>query len=120
MKRWFRLTRSTDIKRVRRNGRSYAHPLVVLVVEENLQPGYSRAGVIAGKAVGGAVRRNLIKRRIKAILDQDSHTIKHGWDLIFIARSQASEAKYDEMHVAILELLKRARLVEKESSNVGK
>lgn len=120
MKRWFRLTRSTDIKRVRRNGRSYAHPLVVLVVEENPQLGNLSAGVIAGKAVGGAVRRNLIKRRIKAILDQDSHTIKQGWNLIFIARSQASEAKYAEIHMAIQDLLKRARLVEKENSNVGK
>ena len=33
MQRKFRLTRSEDFKRVRRSGKSYAHPLVVLIVQ---------------------------------------------------------------------------------------
>ena len=33
MQKKFRLTRSEDFKRVRRSGKSYAHPLVVLIVQ---------------------------------------------------------------------------------------
>jgi ribonuclease P protein component len=33
VQRKFRLTRSEDFKRVRRSGKSYAHPLVVLIVQ---------------------------------------------------------------------------------------
>jgi ribonuclease P protein component len=33
VQRRFRLTRSEDFKRVRRSGKSYAHPLVVLIVQ---------------------------------------------------------------------------------------
>ncbi len=35
MQRKFRLTRSEDFKRVRRSGKSYAHPLVVLIVQSH-------------------------------------------------------------------------------------
>ena len=37
MQRKFRLTRSEDFKRVRRSGKSYAHPLVVLIVQAHDQ-----------------------------------------------------------------------------------
>jgi ribonuclease P protein component len=35
VQRKFRLTRSEDFKRVRRSGKSYAHPLVVLIVQSH-------------------------------------------------------------------------------------
>jgi ribonuclease P protein component len=37
VQRKFRLTRSEDFKRVRRSGKSYAHPLVVLIVQPHDQ-----------------------------------------------------------------------------------
>jgi ribonuclease P protein component len=57
VKRRFRLTRSTDFKRVRSSGKSYAHPLVVLYALPSDQP-HMRIGVAASKAVGNAVQRN--------------------------------------------------------------
>ena len=51
MKRCFRLTRSNDFKRVRRSGKSYAHPLVVLYVMKS-DPVGVRVGVSAGLAGG--------------------------------------------------------------------
>ena len=69
MNRRFRLTRSTDFKRVRRIGKSYAHPLVVFVAAPNeLQQ--VRIGVVAGRAVGSAVQRNRAKRQLRACLQQ--------------------------------------------------
>ena len=61
----FRLTRSEDFKRVRRIGKSYAHPLVVLVVQASETSTHVRVGVAAGKTTGTAVHRNRAKRLLR-------------------------------------------------------
>jgi ribonuclease P protein component len=65
VKRLFRLTRPTDFKRVRRLGRSFAHPLVVLVVLRNMT-GELHIGITASRTVGGAVQRNRVRRQVKS------------------------------------------------------
>ena len=107
MKRGFRLTRSTDIKRVRRFGKSYAHPLVVLVAHPN-QAALTRVAVIAGATVGGAVTRNLVKRRMRACMDEIYPGLAPGWDLIVIARKPAAEAQFLQIRTAIQRLLTQA------------
>jgi ribonuclease P protein component len=119
VRQWFRLARSTDIKRVRRDGKSFAHPLVVLVLERNPQAERLQVGIIAGKSTGGAVNRNLIKRRIKAILDQDYYRIHKGWNILIISRSGAAEAGYTDLREAINILLRRARILEDVRNEVG-
>ena len=47
MKRRFRLTRSIDLKRVRSSGKSYAHPLIVLIVGPAAQEGGARLPAVA-------------------------------------------------------------------------
>jgi ribonuclease P protein component len=110
MERRFRLTRSTDFKRVRRMGKSYAHPLIVLVVTPNDSLAL-RIGFSAGRSVGGAVQRNRSKRVLRAILHGLLTEIGTGWDLIFLARHGLSEATFDHTSLAVKELLRRARLI---------
>ncbi|MBE0697115.1 MAG: ribonuclease P protein component [Anaerolineaceae bacterium] len=111
MKRRFRLTRSTDFKRVRRVGKSYAHPLVVLLATPNdLQQ--IRIGVVAGRAVGSAVHRNLAKRRLRACLSQNLQCLQGGWDLAFLARKPMDQAGFVEICAAVKGLLKRAGLLD--------
>ena len=110
MKRRFRLTRSTDFKRVRRIGKSYAHPLVVFIVAPN-ELEWSRIGVVAGRAVGGAVQRNQAKRRLRACLDQRLACLPGGRDMIFLARKPMDQASFDEIRAAVKLLLKRAGLL---------
>jgi ribonuclease P protein component len=106
----FRLTRSTDFKRVRRSGRSYAHPLVVLIAipNDNL---VLRIGIAAGRSVGNAVKRNRSKRLIRASVDAILEEINSGWDIVILARQPASSATFLETKEAIISLLKRARLI---------
>jgi ribonuclease P protein component len=109
VKRRFRLTQSTDIKRVRHLGKSYAHPLIVLVVLSNEQQG-SRIGIIAGKSVGGAVQRNRAKRQLRAALQPLLPEINPGWDLLLIARQAIGRAAFHETQSALTNLLQRARI----------
>ena len=108
MKRGFRLTRSTDIKRVRR-GRSFAHPLVVLVIAPN-ELCRTRVGVVAGHRVGGAVQRNRAKRRIRAVMHELYPTLKPGYDMVLIARQQMVEAQFQNVRDVLTGLAKRAGL----------
>lgn len=115
MKRTFRLTRSTDIKRVRR-GKSFAHPLIVLAIARNdlYRP---RVGVVAGHRVGGAVQRNRAKRRIRMVMHALLPRLKPGFDLILIARQPVVEARFSDIETVIAGLVKRAGLFVEESND---
>ncbi len=110
MKRRFRLTRSTDFKRVRRIGKSYAHPLVVFMVASN-EIQQARIGVVAGRAVGTAVQRNRAKRRLRACLEKWLPCLSGGWDMVFLARKPMDQAGFVEICDAVQLLLKRAGLL---------
>ncbi len=109
MQRRFRLTRSTDFKRVRRFGKSYAHPLVVLIVQPN-QGDQLRIGVTAGKSIKRAVRRNRAKRLLRAAMQRLLPDLPSGYDLLLIARQPLPQATFADTLLALQTLLHRAGL----------
>ena len=118
MQRKFRLTRSEDFKRVRRLGKSYAHPLMVLVVQVNDESkgvGSSasnvRVGVAAARTVGTAVKRNRAKRLLRAALQTILPTLAPGWDLVLIARPPLADSTLNETRQALVSLLQRSKLI---------
>ena len=115
MKRRFRLTRSTDFKRVRRVGKSYAHPLVVLLIVPNdLQR--VRFGVVAGRALGGAVHRNRAKRLLREALRPYLNSFTSGLDLILIARPPLVTATLEDTRTALDNLFRRAKILPSDES----
>ena len=111
MNRKFRLTRSTNFERVRRLGKSYAHPLIVLIALPN-QAENTRFGVAAGRSVGNAVRRNRAKRLLRSALQQQLPVIKPGWDVVLIARHRMAGATFQQTVSALVALLGRAKLLQ--------
>jgi len=110
VQRRFRLTRSEDFKRVRRSGKSYAHPLIVLIVQKSEQPRL-RVGVAAGRTVGTAVSRNRAKRLLREAMRTLVPNIASGLDLILIARPRLVSASLDETRQVLLNLLQRAQIL---------
>ena len=117
VKRRFRLTRSNDFKRVRRSGKSYAHPLVVLFVFAKHPYGMAskapgvRVGVAAGRTVGNAVRRNRAKRLVRAAMQNLYPKIVPGFDLVLIARQPLPSATLTQTQEALFTLLSHAGLL---------
>ena len=117
MQRKFRLTRSEDFKRVRRSGKSYAHPLVVLIVQAHDKRGGPvdqprvKVGVAAGRTVGTAVYRNRAKRLLREAMRSLIPSIATGLDLILIARPGLVSASLEETRQALLTLLQRAQIL---------
>jgi ribonuclease P protein component len=117
VQRKFRLTRSEDFKRVRRSGKSYAHPLVVLIVQAHDKPGSPsgqprvRVGVAAGRTVGTAVYRNRAKRLLREAMRPLISDITPGLDIILIARPGLVSSSLEDVRQALLTLLQRANIL---------
>ncbi len=115
-----RLRSAKDFERVWREGRSHAHPLVVLVacrqvpapgVQDSQPPAPTRCGFVAGKKVGSAVARNRAKRLLREAVRAQKVVPAMGWDLIFVARAPLAEATFSQAQSAVCQLLKRADVV---------
>jgi ribonuclease P protein component len=107
MKQFSRLTQSSEIMRVRRLGKSSAHPLLVLValMQGNEQP--SQFCIITGKKLGGAVQRNRIKRRLRAVIQSNQVRLKTGYLVVIIARNRVIDAPFASLETAFLDMCKR-------------
>jgi len=113
VQRKFRLTRSEDFKRVRRSGKSYAHPLVVLIAlksEKNDQPRL-KIGIAAGRTVGTAVYRNRAKRILREAMRTLIPNTASNLELILIARPGLASATLEDARQALLNLFQRAQIL---------
>jgi ribonuclease P protein component len=110
VQRKFRLTRSLDFKRVRRSGKSFAHPYVVLLAHVS-ESQKLRVGVTAGRSVGGAVNRNKAKRLLREAIRPLLPGLQPGWDLVLVARSAILTASLTDIRPVVKGLLEHARIV---------
>jgi len=88
----------------------YVHPLLVLRVAPNGLD-QVRVGVTAGRAVGKAVVRNKVKRRLREIARVRLPRLRPGYDLWWIARRRAATASFADLEAAVDDLLRRAHLL---------
>jgi ribonuclease P protein component len=112
MQKRFRLQASTSFQSIRREGRSYSHPyLVIAVLPNGLE--HSRFGFVVGRRIGKAVKRNRIKRWMREAvrLRIKGSEIAAGWDVVLIARNLVAEASYLQVDRAIGLLLRQAGLM---------
>ena len=110
------LTKPTEYASVHSKGRSVANNLLVLRFLPN-HLDCSRSGFSISKRVGNAVTRNYIKRVLKEITRQTD--LRPGFDIVFIARGNAAEAKFTELKKAVEGLLGKAELLGTDNEVVG-
>ena len=82
--------------------------MVIIKRNEKQHDLRGRVAFIAGKKLGNAVWRNRAKRRMRALC-RDLNGPFQGYDVIFLARSNVSEADYETM----LSNLRKALVKEK-------
>ena len=105
-----RLRYQRDFQAISRHNLSRAHPLLVLRMAPNSLP-YSRFGFVVGRRVSRkAVVRNRVRRRIREAVRRTP--VRGGWDLLFVARPSAADATYQTLREVVLDLGRRARVLE--------
>lgn len=109
MRKKYRLRSSADLYRVRAEGQSWPHRLMVIAVLSNGLD-HSRFGFVVGRRMGNAVQRNLIKRRMRESVRVriQQGEIATGKDVVFIARRPIQQASFHQVDQAIGLMLCRA------------
>lgn len=92
-----------------RAGRRAASPLLTGYLLPGSHDGPPRVGLIASRAVGGAVVRNRVKRRLRALLGGYVERLPRGSLLVVRAAPTAATARYADL-AADLDLV-LARLI---------
>ncbi|PYT71719.1 MAG: ribonuclease P protein component [Acidobacteria bacterium] len=102
-----RLVRRGDFDAVYRAGkrRSSSHFTVFFRANELPQ---SRFGVSIKKALGGAVVRNRIRRRLREIVRCHRREIPAGWDMVIHPKSTAAKMPFAALAGDLLRLLQNA------------
>jgi ribonuclease P protein component len=72
----------------------------------------SRFGWSVKRALGTAVRRNRIRRRLREVVRLHRQEIALGWDLVIHPRSSAATAKFSSLEAELMKLLPQ-RIAEK-------
>jgi ribonuclease P protein component len=103
-----RLRQPAEFERVRQNGRVQRGRLILLSVLETNDAAGFRAGFVTSRAVGSAVVRNRVRRRLREIVRKHQHEIAGGNWIVTVARTNAAKATYQELEVEWLRLAKRA------------
>jgi ribonuclease P protein component len=103
-----RLRRSDDFRRAVRSGRRAARRAVVLhVLAEAGQPGPPRVGFVVNKAVGNAVLRNRVHRRLRAVLATRLPDLPAGSLTVVRALPSSATSSYDELAADVDGALRR-------------
>jgi ribonuclease P protein component len=77
----------------------------------------SRFGISVKKALGGAVVRNRIKRRIREILRRNRTEIPSGWDIVIHPKSTVARAAFAPLEAELVRLL---RSIQSAGQNSGR
>lgn len=76
---------------------------MVIYCRQNGSAG-NRLGITVSTKLGGAVRRNRIRRRIKETYRLNEHRLAKGWDLVIVARSAAARGDFREIGAEFIRL----------------
>jgi len=92
---------------VYRNGRRRSSRLFTVFIAAN-GLGESRIGMSVGRALGGAVVRNQIRRRVREMLRLDRGEIPSGWDIIVHPRASVARAEFSALREELAALLRNS------------
>ena len=102
------LTKAKDFALVRLKGRSWPERRLVLMARANGLK-VSRVGFAVGRRTGKAVVRNRIKRRLREVVRLTP--VQDGWDIVLVARKDASTADFHVLSRSVIALYRRAGIL---------
>jgi ribonuclease P protein component len=104
------LKKNHEFRRLYNKGKSAASQCVVVYCKRN---GLSenRLGITVSKKVGGAVQRNLVRRRLKEIYRLNEAKLSIGFDVVIVARVKSLNTEYRKLDSSVLFLFKKLGII---------
>jgi ribonuclease P protein component len=101
------LTRPQDFAALQERGTIRSHPLLsARVLRTDL--GTTRFGLATSRALGSAVVRNRIRRKLREAIRSMLPSVRPGWDVLVIARPAIVAADHGAIGITLARLLRRA------------
>jgi ribonuclease P protein component len=98
-----RLLRRNDYRRVYQEGRRRSAPLcTVFFLSNGLAE--SRLGLTVPSAVGNAVLRNRVKRRVREVFRLNRSSIPRGWDIVVNPRRDVARVPFTTLERELMRL----------------
>ena len=110
-----RLVRRAEYDAVYREGRRRSSREFAVFLRPNGME-LSRFGWSIKKALGSAVKRNRMRRRIREIIRLHRQEIAPGWDIVIHPRSTVATANFSSLSEELLKMLPRASVDEKSTA----
>ncbi len=105
-----------DFRRIFGKGRRFRSRHLTASVAAAGETGVTRMAFVVSKKVGGAVRRNRVRRRLREAARHLIGDRCYDRDIILIAKRGAGEVGYWSLHEQLAELLARAGVLEPDSN----
>ena len=105
------LKKNHEFKRLYNKGKNAATQCVVVYCRRNGSAA-NRLGVTVSTKIGGAVQRNLVRRRIKEIYRLNEHSLPAGYDIVIVARVRSRYAHYREIEASVMSAFRKLSLVQ--------
>ena len=106
--REWRLVRRSEFEAVYREGRRRSSATFLIFLRANGLP-RDRFGMSVKKALGNAVVRNRIRRRIREVLRLHREEILPGWDVVIHPSRSVATLEFTELEAELLALLPREK-----------
>ncbi len=99
--------RRADFRRAYDQGIRVSTPYFVAFCAPREDDGCGRVGLTAPRALGNAVTRNRIKRRLREAVRRQLQRLPRGWDVVINARQAVIQARFEELLQAVERLFAR-------------
>lgn len=106
MKRSDTIKKSEDFDKIINQGKNFKNEyyrIFILPKEENIP----KMGLAIGKSVGNAVKRNYVKRKLRAIISNNKFLFKNNYNYIIMVRKAFLTDEYKNLEKGLKELLEK-------------
>ena len=109
------LKQNHEFRRLYNRGKSAVSPYFAIYCRKTGRD-YSRLGITTGVKLGNAVKRNFVRRRIRALYRTNEAGLQPGYDIVVVARVRAAHSRYRELERSLLSLADKLGLLRKEGA----
>jgi len=104
------LKKNYEFRRLYNRGKSAVSQYAVVYCRRNGGT-HNRLGITVSTKIGGAVQRNLVRRRLKEIYRLNEDKITPGYDVVIVARTKSRFAGFYELEKSVLSIFKKLNIV---------
>ncbi|BDS07296.1 ribonuclease P protein component [Oceaniferula spumae] len=112
LRRKYSMTRHAEFSRTRQQGQAKGGAYLVLSTLADEELPHHKAGVIVTRKVGNAVTRNLLRRRVQAILASHLDRIDSKRYIVTVIRWRAPQATFEQLEADWLKQASRLGILD--------